>query len=1056
MTQQSTEYLTELEAKAKSYLALIRRIDSILAAPVKTLIQVTERYLSEDREKQTGFPVWMSEDVEPAPEDDLFSKSICFATLQEVSRLHRRFSWLSKPDNNSLRYLLQSKKHSDDEEISNPNRLIKNLHPLSGDFSEHVATLSTKAFGALNPLTASQVFQVLLNDSERQAHGGLGFLAFFAMIWPLHRRFPDPQRFGAAIEPWEPKAYITAKCILPIKRLQDICTERAVLLREIVRILENFEELTDFRKYDPHQRWLFNAELDNLKASLLRLSSIVVAKKQLRVRAEKVGEISDALSQDSRKSITVVYKEVLKEVSGAIFELGESGCQVFRQAQSIVTDIKKEIVNRLKPSPHFPTEQNRKNLTEEKELKFAREYTLHPDPEVRSNYYKDLYQAADDSQKFLVKALDTLNDASRNCLKVRTDLKSRATGLADANKQVAEFMDQLVRQATVWCRAVVDREIAHASAQNLTDFDPSELVSAIAVAVKWNQMTTTLQVSDAVSKALAGVRADGSWSPGQPFYSPNNALAIWPVTSDVVLTLTDALAEHREVEVADTALFRYVDWLELTRTQLNFPIRTASANNRNSKSNEPAVGWASDRLRNKRKIHFPTTAFSVNALLKIRDLVEYRLWQLCEKRFTVIKSENAGGLKKVTPVDLGAQHAHRLHRHLAGMAEAARTGADEAEYSLVLHGPPGSSKTFIAKALSVEMWKATRQWGSKEGPRLIRITPADFTRMGEDRLDSEARLIFDLISGVRGVTIFFDEIDDLLRQRNTSTGPNGDKPTFMELVIPAMLNRLADLREACPRQEICFLLATNFVETIEPALLRKGRIDSARPVVYADQESRVALITNLTSKQIVTSEFRDAVRDKLGFEEDEATQLIRTYYEHFASRLVGWPYLTIESACNRITQKWNSILKEMVSDKQLLRTNTRNGKHALTIKRRRFLKKSTQSIEQVIMEFGSSVSQPNYDQRLRRPFRPELLDEYAHYIIARSGKPKDLEKWIKAYCPMVEGKNGTSTHDVERTEALCEQIYTLLQKENRWPNNSRIRKRLLERIRITKKSFKEC
>src|SRR6185436_15758619 len=264
------------------------------------------------------------------------------------------------------------------------------------------------------------------------------------------------------------------------------------------------------------------------------------------------------------------------------------------------------------------------------------------------------------------------------------------------------------------------------------------LVSAIAVAVKWNQMTTTLQISDAVSKALVGVRADGSWSAGQPFYSPNNAVGIWPVTSDVVLTLTDALAEHREVEVADAALFQYVDWLELTRSELNFPIKTASGNE-HQKGNERAVGWASDRMRHRRKIHFPTTAFSVNALLKIRDLVEYRLWQLCEKRFTVIRSEDSSGLKKVTPVDLGAQHAHRLHRHLAWMAEAQRIGSDNAEYSLVLHGPPGSSKTFIARALSVEMWKATRQWGSKEGPRLIRITPADFTRMGEDRLDSEAR-----------------------------------------------------------------------------------------------------------------------------------------------------------------------------------------------------------------------------------------------------------------------------------------------------------------------------
>src|SRR5262249_16436737 len=134
MIQPSTEHFTELESKANSYLALVRRIDTILADPVKTLIRVTERYLTRNSTERTGFPVWMSEDVQPAPADDLFSKSICFATLQEVSRLDRRFSWLSKSDIKGLRSLLKSEKTANEKEDSDSGRIIKELQPRSRTF----------------------------------------------------------------------------------------------------------------------------------------------------------------------------------------------------------------------------------------------------------------------------------------------------------------------------------------------------------------------------------------------------------------------------------------------------------------------------------------------------------------------------------------------------------------------------------------------------------------------------------------------------------------------------------------------------------------------------------------------------------------------------------------------------------------------------------------------------------------------------------------------------------------------------------------------------------
>ena len=401
-------------------------------------------------------------------------------------------------------------------------------------------------------------------------------------------------------------------------------------------------------------------------------------------------------------------------------------------------------------------------------------------------------------------------------------LQTAMRQMAKTYREIHKDIDRTVADDARWCRNVMERQIAHVSAGNYTEFDPAELVSAIAVSVSWRQLNTPLQVKDAVAKALEGARDDGSWGPGRPFYPHKDALGAWALTSDVVATLVGAIERYPEVEVADEALLQYVDWLERTRIQVD-------------SEGTLVTGWASDRAPHHTRVDLWATCYAIEALLEIRDLLEFRLWQLCARRFTVIA--DVSPLGSIDPVDLGQGHIRRLHRRLYRMARM--TQGDEfakGDYSLVLHGPPGSSKTKVAEAISAEMWMSSSRWGERS-PRLVRITPADFTRGGEERIDSEARIIFDLLRGVRGVTIFFDEIDDLLRRRDPKR-----HPSFIELVIPAMLNRLQDLRDACPRQEISFLIATNYIEKIEPALIRKGRIDEAIPVTYPDTESRLMML----------------------------------------------------------------------------------------------------------------------------------------------------------------------------------------------------------------------
>lgn len=1003
-TATTATYVSAIDDQAKSYLARIRQIDKILEGPVKTLIGLTQR--QEERDGKTSlvnkihFPTWISSELHPPDnEDNRLTQALCCGTLQQISRFKRRFSWLDKASTEQLAAIRK--------------KLVEPFLPEdSGDFEECVTSLSSQTFGGLNPLTASQIFRVLLDEGERAAHSGIGFLAFFAMIWPLSRAFPVRLTAGARIEPWDVTAYVTAKCLLPIRRLQEIIEQRAELYDQIADNLANLSETK--KGSTPRERWLFKIELDNLSANLALLSRLAINREACNTCANSIVRISNSEELDNK-----IYDQVLESLSKALTAIKETSKTVLEDANNIVDCLDTMIVDQLRAKEadlqnhkagELVAKQSKRHepvprLKEDLHLRFADEHATNPE------YWKDLADAAEQSVRYCRKALEELQTAcdispessgkKRESPDLEKRIKSALKQLANANRNVKDVLNKPVHHAALWCRNVVDREIANASAENFTDFDPSELVSGIAVAVGWDLMSTKLQVSDAVTKAIAGARKDGSWRSGKPYYSKDHASGIWAMTADIVWTLTSAIKQFPAVNEADQELFNFVDWLE--RTQISLPVKTADMSMQSPTKQNGAdqrrlakqlldtyVGWPSERLRDRGKIQPGTTALSVNALLEIRNLVEYRLWELCNKRFTVLSSDKP--LREIVPVDLGAAHPKRLHRTLGWVAYRARVNRPEAEFSLVLHGPPGSSKTKLAEALAAEMWKLSIKWGPDE-PRLIRITPADFTRMGEDRLDSEARAIFDLLSGVRAVTIFFDEIDDLLRQRST----NG-QPTFMQLVVPAMLNRLADLRSACPRQEICFILATNYVDNIDSALIRKGRIDTSIPVVYPDFVSRVAISIAETQKNLEKDEYeeQEARRKAVG-------DLLKDQHKNIAIATRGWPYLTLTSLCGFLVRK---LIEEERDFKALLKDG--------------------------IARYGSSFSPPSYNGERLKTQSQEFLNEYIHHIISQFQEFDECRKHLEQQIKQLK---------VEKSVAnkLREKLDTTFDRERRRPIRARNR-----------------
>lgn len=127
---------------------------------------------------------------------------------------------------------------------------------------------------------------------------------------------------------------------------------------------------------------------------------------------------------------------------------------------------------------------------------------------------------------------------------------------------------------------------------------------------------------------------------------------------------------------------------------------------------------------------------------------------------------------------------------------------------VILYGPPGTGKTLLAKAVANET-SATflRVTGSEliqkylgDGPKLVR----ELFRVAGEHAPS---------------IVFMDEIDAVGTKRydTTSGGEKEIQRTMLEL-----LNQLDGFES---RGEVKVILATNKIESLDPALLRPGRID---------------------------------------------------------------------------------------------------------------------------------------------------------------------------------------------------------------------------------------
>lgn len=163
---------------------------------------------------------------------------------------------------------------------------------------------------------------------------------------------------------------------------------------------------------------------------------------------------------------------------------------------------------------------------------------------------------------------------------------------------------------------------------------------------------------------------------------------------------------------------------------------------------------------------------------------------------------------------------------------------------MIFWGPPGTGKTYFAKAIATAIGAAIT---IVSGPEL----KSKWVGESEENL----RMVFHKARQSAPAIIVFDELDSFATRRGTFTGSG---------VEHSMVNQLLTEMDGFHKEELVFIVGTtNFVESLDPALLRPGRFEFHLHIPYPEDDDRreILKIYDKKMKLQFTSEALDyAVR----------------------------------------------------------------------------------------------------------------------------------------------------------------------------------------------------
>merc|ERR1711913_27470 len=156
---------------------------------------------------------------------------------------------------------------------------------------------------------------------------------------------------------------------------------------------------------------------------------------------------------------------------------------------------------------------------------------------------------------------------------------------------------------------------------------------------------------------------------------------------------------------------------------------------------------------------------------------------------------------------------------------------------VILYGPPGTGKTLLAKAVA-----------NQTSATFLRVVGSELIQKYLDDGPKLVREMFRVAAEHAPSTIFIDEIDAVATKRydTTSGGEKEIQRTMLEL-----LNQLDGFDD---RGDVKVIMATNRIESLDPAMIRPGRIDRKIEFPLPDEKTKRRMFNIHTGKMTLADD----------------------------------------------------------------------------------------------------------------------------------------------------------------------------------------------------------